>query len=255
MLHRDLKPANVLINEDCTVKLCDYGLARSISGIDSAAMILNESDRKDDARVGDANSTVASTGTNGTSSGGNSRSSAGTASANSSSENQDFESGSAAQKDSLQVPAKTEEEKKENLRNRLVKTKDARRNMKRELTGHVVTRWYRAPEIILLEKDYGPGIDIWAVGCIFAELLGMMRENAPTFMDRNPLFPGKSCFPLSPAKNPTEQKKGFPFSSNDQLAIIFQIIGTPTESDKSFVTDLKALEYLEQFPANGRANL
>ena len=98
----------------------------------------------------------------------------------------------------------SEEEKKEDLRSRLVKTKDARRNMKRELTGHVVTRWYRAPEIILLEKDYGPGIDIWAVGCIFAELLGMMRENAPTFMDRTPLFPGKSCFPLSPAKNPTE---------------------------------------------------
>ena len=36
VLHRDLKPANVLINEDCTVKLCDYGLARSISGIESA---------------------------------------------------------------------------------------------------------------------------------------------------------------------------------------------------------------------------
>ena len=114
-----------------------------------------------------------------------------------------------------------ETEKKENMRSKLVKTKDARRNMKRELTGHVVTRWYRAPEIILLEKDYGPGIDIWAVGCIFAELLGMMRENAPTFMDRQPLFPGKSCFPLSPAKQPTEQRQGFPFSSNDQLAIIF----------------------------------
>jgi serine/threonine protein kinase len=85
--------------------------------------------------------------------------------------------------DSSENPA-SEEEKKEDLRSRLVKTKDARRNMKRELTGHVVTRWYRAPEIILLEKDYGPGIDIWAVGCIFAELLGMMRENAPTFMDR-----------------------------------------------------------------------
>jgi mitogen-activated protein kinase 1/3 len=33
VLHRDLKPANVLINEDCTIKLCDYGLARSTSGI------------------------------------------------------------------------------------------------------------------------------------------------------------------------------------------------------------------------------
>jgi len=107
------------------------------------------------------------------------------------------------------------EEKKDDMRQRLMKTKDLRRNMKRELTGHVVTRWYRAPEIILLEKDYGPGIDVWAVGCIFAEMLGMMKENAPTFLDRQPLFPGKSCFPLSPAKNPTEQRKGFPFANND----------------------------------------
>ena len=33
VLHRDLKPANVLINEDCTIKLCDFGLARSYDGI------------------------------------------------------------------------------------------------------------------------------------------------------------------------------------------------------------------------------
>jgi len=123
------------------------------------------------------------------------------------------------------------------MRSRLLKTKDQRKNMKRELTGHVVTRWYRAPEIILLEKDYGPAIDIWAVGCIFAELLGMMKENAPTFIDRQPLFPGKSCFPLSPAKDPMESRKGFPFSSNDQLAMIFAVIGTPKDADKSFVTD------------------
>lgn len=59
----------------------------------------------------------------------------------------------------------------------LIKTKEGRRTMERDITGHVVTRWYRAPEIILLEKSYDEGIDIWAVGCIFAELLGMQRSN------------------------------------------------------------------------------
>lgn len=35
VIHRDLKPANVLVNEDCSVKICDFGLARSITGVDS----------------------------------------------------------------------------------------------------------------------------------------------------------------------------------------------------------------------------
>jgi mitogen-activated protein kinase 1/3 len=41
VIHRDLKPANVLVNEDCTVKLCDFGLARSIAGVESAALIIS----------------------------------------------------------------------------------------------------------------------------------------------------------------------------------------------------------------------
>ena len=40
VIHRDLKPANVLVNEDCSVKICDFGLARSISGIESASCII-----------------------------------------------------------------------------------------------------------------------------------------------------------------------------------------------------------------------
>jgi serine/threonine protein kinase len=39
------------------------------------------------------------------------------------------------------------------------------------LTPEVVTRWYRAPEVILLEKYYDQSIDIWSLGCSFAELI------------------------------------------------------------------------------------
>ena len=41
VLHRDLKPANVLVNEDCSVKISDFGLARSISGVETATCILD----------------------------------------------------------------------------------------------------------------------------------------------------------------------------------------------------------------------
>ena len=75
-----------------------------------------------------------------------------------------------------------------------------------------MTRWYRAPELILLEKDYTEAIDIWAVGCIFAELLTMMQENFPNYQDRKPLFPGGSCFPLSPDNN---NRSNLPYSIND----------------------------------------
>jgi mitogen-activated protein kinase 1/3 len=49
VIHRDLKPANILVNEDCTVKLCDYGLARSITGVESAELILKRSEQEENA--------------------------------------------------------------------------------------------------------------------------------------------------------------------------------------------------------------
>ena len=45
-------------------------------------------------------------------------------------------------------------------------------------THTVATRWYRAPELLLGSRRYGPAADMWAVGCIFAEMLG-----AITFRD------------------------------------------------------------------------
>ena len=52
------------------------------------------------------------------------------------------------------------------------------------------------------------------------------------------LFPGKSCFPLSPdkyvKKNGTSK---FPISEYDQLNVVMEVLGSPTEEDLSFITD------------------
>ena len=246
VLHRDLKPANVLVNEDCSVKICDFGLARSISGVESASCIL--SDRR---MTNDGETKASESGDDAVLLG---------AEAAKIHHKDDIskdinENTKAMGNLKINDDKATEGDKRKDLTKRLIKTKDQRKNMKRELTGHVVTRWYRAPELILLEKDYGAAIDMWSVGCIFAELLGMMKESAPTYLDRKPLFPGKSCFPLSPDKHVKEERKGFPFSKNDQLAVIFEVIGTPEEDDKSFVTDQKASEYLEAFPKRPKTDL
>ncbi|CAK58501.1 unnamed protein product (macronuclear) [Paramecium tetraurelia] len=193
VLHRDLKPANVLLNEDCTVKICDFGLARSVQGIDATDQALEEELARQQEEP--------------------------------------------KKKDEKKGPRMLQKQNKLNAK-----------AVKRELTGHVVTRWYRAPEVILLEKDYTAAIDVWSVGCIFAELLNMMKENAPTFLDRAPLFPGTSCFPLSPERSAIAKKGGFPYSNTDQLTVIFSVLGTPGDKDMDFVTDKKAIEYLKSFP-------
>jgi serine/threonine protein kinase len=38
-------------------------------------------------------------------------------------------------------------------------------------TDYVATRWYRAPELLVGDTQYGPKVDVWAVGCVFAELI------------------------------------------------------------------------------------
>eukprot|EP00831_Metopus_contortus_P076442 TRINITY_DN7056_c0_g1_i1.p1 TRINITY_DN7056_c0_g1~~TRINITY_DN7056_c0_g1_i1.p1 ORF type:complete len:219 (+),score=47.36 TRINITY_DN7056_c0_g1_i1:158-814(+) len=40
VLHRDIKPANILINEDCSVRICDFGLARSLVGVEGPSISL-----------------------------------------------------------------------------------------------------------------------------------------------------------------------------------------------------------------------
>ena len=50
-----------------------------------------------------------------------------------------------------------------------------------KLTDYVATRWYRAPELLLTQGEYGKEVDYWAIGCIMGELV-----------DGNPLFPGEN---------------------------------------------------------------
>ena len=46
VIHRDLKPANILVNEDCSVKLCDYGIAKWLAGVqESSELILKQSEK------------------------------------------------------------------------------------------------------------------------------------------------------------------------------------------------------------------
>ncbi|KAM9939736.1 hypothetical protein OXX80_000777 [Metschnikowia pulcherrima] len=74
----------------------------------------------------------------------------------------------------------------------------------------VVTIWYRAPELLFGTRYYTPAIDLWAVGCILAELLSL-----------RPIFKGEE------AKIDLGNKKSIPFQKS-QLQKIFEILGTPS---------------------------
>ena len=41
VIHRDIKPANILINEDCTIKICDFGLSRSLAGVEGTKEVIS----------------------------------------------------------------------------------------------------------------------------------------------------------------------------------------------------------------------
>ncbi|KRX09319.1 Protein kinase-like domain [Pseudocohnilembus persalinus] len=91
-------------------------------------------------------------------------------------------------------------------------------------TEYVVTRWYRAPEVILQASEYTKAVDIWSVGCIFAELLG-----------RTPLFPGKDYL--------------------EQIQRTIAILGTPKQEEISYITNDGALKYIRSLPKRTKQKL
>jgi len=169
--HRDLKPANCLVNKDCSVKICDFGLACAVGELAPPSM-------------------------------------------------------DECQEDDESAP-----------------------RLRRAMTNHVATRWYRAPELILLQNHYTEAVDVWSVGCIFAELLGMLEGVA--LEDRGPFFPGASCFPLSPDAAHATDFMFHTRENHDQLNVIFNILGTPCASDAAWIQREDAKRYLSCFKARG----
>ena len=66
------------------------------------------------------------------------------------------------------------------------------------------------------------------------------------------LFPGNSCFPLSPLVINEDTisftSGGFPCNMSDQMGLILTMIGTPSKNDLEFISDPKAYEYVRSFP-------
>ena len=54
---------------------------------------------------------------------------------------------------------------------KLRETNEKRGNKTRDLSSYICSRWYRPPEIILLDQNYDKSVDIWSVGCILYEML------------------------------------------------------------------------------------
>ncbi|XP_064904175.1 mitogen-activated protein kinase 7 isoform X1 [Columba livia] len=125
VLHRDLKPSNLLVNENCELKIGDFGMARGLGGDP--------------------------------------------------------------------------------------------RHAKAFLTEYVATRWYRAPELLLSLHRYTRAIDMWSVGCIFAEMLG-----------RRQLFPGRNYV--------------------HQLQLIMAVLGTPPAAVMAAIGAERVRAYVKSLP-------
>ena len=82
---------------------------------------------------------------------------------------------------------------KSEIAKQLIESRPQRKNQRRSVSPHVVTRLYRPPEVILLQRHYDNRVDLWGTGVIGLELISiLLEEDCP-----NP-FRGDSCFPLSP---------------------------------------------------------
>ncbi|KAL9622819.1 MAG: hypothetical protein Q9160_002938, partial [Pyrenula sp. 1 TL-2023] len=96
----------------------------------------------------------------------------------------------------------------------------------------VVTIWYRAPDLLLGARHYTPAIDLWAVGCIFAELLAL-----------RPIFKGEEA--------KMDSKKTVPFQRN-QMSKIVEIMSMPRKEEWPGLVDLPEYPHLQSLAGIAR---
>jgi serine/threonine protein kinase len=79
------------------------------------------------------------------------------------------------------------------------------------MTEYVATRWYRAPEIMIAARNYDKSVDVWAIGCVLAELMSHNNQRV--------LFPGQNYLKM--------------------IEMMVELLGTPTDNELSYVVNPK----------------